>query len=97
MSGNHLSGFRRSHRARPVIVTIDGQRVESPRSYARLADCEGFLWSRYQAAKTTWDRARQEPDSAREQIRIDAIEAFNAWARSCGAEPIATPDVWGFN
>jgi hypothetical protein len=95
MIGQH--GFRCARRSGPRLATVDGQLVANRRPYARLADCDGPLFADYQRAKSAWDKARYEPDAAREQFRRNAIDAYDAWALSCGMSPINTPKSWGFN
>jgi hypothetical protein len=85
------------------LVTVNGWRVGSatvasyPRPYARLADCGGNLFAAYQNAKAAWDTARVTDDPNRERLRWCAINAYDAWALSCGMASIQAPGVWGFN
>lgn len=87
------------------LATVNGVRVHqeaatvanSPRPYARLADCGGEMWRKYQDAKQAWDRARISDDPNRESYRQAAIFAHDAWALASGVLTIQNPERWGFN
>jgi hypothetical protein len=89
--------FRCMQRPNLRLVAVNGVRLEEPRPYARLADCDGDLWADYQCAKADWDHARGTDDPNREHYRGAAIAAHNAWAKAHGVALIQQPERWGFN